>query len=75
MAAETGDGAGAGSAVSGDRDQEPAEDQGPEDGATLFVKNINFDTTDDALKEVSGRAASTADPGLIYWVPSDQRYH
>ena len=33
---------------------EEAEDQEPEEGATLFVKNINFETTDAALREVSG---------------------
>ena len=35
-------------------DADEAEDQEPEEGATLFVKNINFETTDDALREVSG---------------------
>ena len=40
-------------ATSGDAGEEP-EDQEPEEGATLFVKNINFDTTDEALREVSG---------------------
>ncbi|XP_043230648.1 probable RNA-binding protein 19 [Amphibalanus amphitrite] len=34
-----------------EEDGETADLGEPEDGATLFVKNINFDTTDDALKE------------------------
>lgn len=29
-----------------------SEDEEPEEGTTLFVKNLNFETTDDALRKV-----------------------
>lgn len=32
--------------------EEVEEDEEPEEGTTIFVKNLNFETTDEALREV-----------------------
>lgn len=34
-------------------EEEEQEDEEPEEGARLFVKNLNFETTDESLRKVS----------------------